>query len=204
MVVLIWRVMSGNGVLTGIMISIMQIVLAKILRGLPVVSTGSYAAVAGTTTPGTVGLPFATSTFPASASSSSAFAFFRSCNYFLQTFLSKSFKSFTKEISYLVYNEERTESFNDSLMSNFLADKEILRWDSHFFERKNEYFWTVLVEYRPSTISQTEPFKKTEKGRDESYKELLTENDWPLFNVLREWQASEDQSQNSTERRSYA
>jgi len=35
--------------------------------------------------------------------------------------------------------EERTESFNDGVMSNFLADKEILRWESHFFERKNEY-----------------------------------------------------------------
>jgi hypothetical protein len=82
--------------------------------------------------------------------------------------------------------EERRESFNDSVMSNFLADKEILRWESQFFERKNEYFWTVLVEYRPAAISQTEPARKTEKGRDESYKELLTENDWPLFNVLRE------------------
>ena len=81
--------------------------------------------------------------------------------------------------------EERTV-FNDSVMSNFLADKEILRWESQFFERKNEYFWSVLVEYRLSFISQTEPTRKTEKGRDESYKELLTENDWPLFNVLRE------------------
>ena len=81
--------------------------------------------------------------------------------------------------------EERTV-FNDSVMSNFLADKEILRWEGHFIERKNEYFWTVLVEYRPAAISQTEPTKKTEKSRDESYKEKLTENDWPLFNVLRE------------------
>ena len=89
-------------------------------------------------------------------------------------------------------------------MSNFLADKEILRWESHFIERKNEYFWTVLVEYRPSAISQTEPVRKAEKGRDESYKEKLTETNWPLFNVLRERNTSEDQSQNSTERRSYA
>jgi superfamily II DNA helicase RecQ len=74
-------------------------------------------------------------------------------------------------------------------MSNFLADKEILRWESHFFERKSEYFWTVLVEYRPMAISQMEPVRKTEKGRDKSYKELLTENDWPLFNVLRERRA---------------
>jgi superfamily II DNA helicase RecQ len=85
--------------------------------------------------------------------------------------------------------EERTESINDGVMSNFLADKEILRWVSHFIERKNEYFWTVLVEYRPAAILQAEPARKTEKGRDESYKELLTENDWPLFNVLREWRA---------------
>jgi hypothetical protein len=56
-------------------------------------------------------------------------------------------------------------------MSNFLADKEILRWESQFFERKNEYFLTVLVEYRPLAISQREPIGKTEKSsRDESYK----------------------------------
>jgi hypothetical protein len=89
--------------------------------------------------------------------------------------------------------EERTV-FNDSVMSNFLADKEILRWEGHFIERKNEYFWTDLVEYRPAAISQTEPTRKTEKDRDESYKELLTENDLPLLNVLREWNTSEDQS----------
>ena len=82
---------------------------------------------------------------------------------------------------------EEITVFNDSVMSNFLADKEILRWESHFIESKNEYSWTVLVEYRPMAISQTEPARKTEKGRDESYKEKLTENDWPLFNVLREW-----------------
>ena len=81
--------------------------------------------------------------------------------------------------------EERTV-FNDSVMSNFLADKEILRGVCHFFERKNKYFWSVLVEYRPAAISQTEPAMKTEKSRDDSYKELLTEHGWPLFNVLRE------------------
>ena len=74
-------------------------------------------------------------------------------------------------------------------MSNFLADKEILRWESHFFERKNENFQTLLVEYRSAVISQIEPIRKREKSIDESYKEMLTENDWPLFNVLRKWLA---------------
>jgi hypothetical protein len=60
--------------------------------------------------------------------------------------------------------EERTENINDSAMSNFLADKEILRWECHFFECKNEFFWTVMVEYRPAVMSLTEPTRKTEKG----------------------------------------
>lgn len=83
--------------------------------------------------------------------------------------------------------EERSERFNDSIMINFLADKELLRWESHFFERKNEYFWTVLLEYRMSFPLQTGPIGKNEGNKNESYKEMLTDNDWPLFNVLREW-----------------
>ncbi|VVB91471.1 Ribonuclease D [uncultured archaeon] len=85
--------------------------------------------------------------------------------------------------------DEKSESFNDSMMSNFLTDKELLRWESNFFERKNEYFWTVLIEYRHSVPAHTETNQKTEGTKDESYKEILTENDWPLFKVLREWRA---------------
>lgn len=83
--------------------------------------------------------------------------------------------------------EEKSERFNDSIMSNFLADKELLKWESHFFERKNDYFWTVLLEYRTLFPMQTEPIVKKVGNKNESYKEILTDNDWPLFNVLREW-----------------
>lgn len=34
---------------------------------------------------------------------------------------------------------------------------------------------------------QTGPIGKNEGNKNESYKEMLTDNDWPLFNVLREW-----------------
>ena len=81
--------------------------------------------------------------------------------------------------------EEKSEQFNDSIMTNFLADKELLRWESHFFERKNEYFWTVLVEYR--TLFPLQFIGKKEGNKNESYKEIFSDNDWPLFNVLREW-----------------
>jgi hypothetical protein len=53
-------------------------------------------------------------------------------------------------------------------MPYFLADREIPRWGSHFFERKNEY--TRTVDHRPTVMSQTEPIRKIEKSRDESYK----------------------------------
>ena len=61
--------------------------------------------------------------------------------------LSKEYRNCVKnmlEMFRLKY-EERTV-FDDNVMSYFLANKEILRWESHFFERKNEYFWTVLLE----------------------------------------------------------
>jgi superfamily II DNA helicase RecQ len=91
--------------------------------------------------------------------------------------------------------EERTESFNDGALSNFLSDKELLRWESHFFERKNEYFWTVLVEYRLAVTAAAGPIGKPEKSKDERYKELLTDNDWPLFNRLREWRAERSKAE---------
>lgn len=85
--------------------------------------------------------------------------------------------------------EEKIESFNDSILSNFLADKEVLQWESHFFERKKEYFWTVLVEYRTTFTGHTEHVVKKESNKNERYKEMLTNNDWPLFNILREWRS---------------
>ena len=85
--------------------------------------------------------------------------------------------------------EEKIESFNDSILSNFLADKEVLQWESHFFERKKEYFWTVLIDYRTTFAGQTEHVVKREANKNESYKEMLTDNDWPLFNILREWRS---------------
>ena len=73
--VLIWQVMSGNGVLTGITIIIMQIVLTEILRGLLMAPIGSFAAVAGSATPGAAALRIAPAPAPASAPPTSAFAF---------------------------------------------------------------------------------------------------------------------------------
>jgi superfamily II DNA helicase RecQ len=83
--------------------------------------------------------------------------------------------------------EDKLESFNDAVLHDFLADKAIIKWESHFFERKNDCYWTVMVEYSLLSPSANTTFTKTTSQKEENYKELLTENDWPLFNVLREW-----------------
>lgn len=82
--------------------------------------------------------------------------------------------------------EESIESFNDSMLYNFLGDKELVSWDAQFFQRKDAYFWTVMVEYRQAGHTSRE--HKIGKGKkDDSYKDILTEKDWPLFKVLKEW-----------------
>lgn len=41
--------------------------------------------------------------------------------------------------------ENRLESFNDNMVSDFLADKEIIRWESTFFQQKNNAYWSIPI-----------------------------------------------------------
>ncbi len=83
--------------------------------------------------------------------------------------------------------EDKLETFNDSMLSNFLGDKEIISWESHFFERKNEHYWTVIAEYRLSSTDKGSEGSDEKGNKKENYNDILTENDIPLFNRLREW-----------------
>jgi ATP-dependent DNA helicase RecQ len=91
--------------------------------------------------------------------------------------------------------ENSVESFNDSILSNFLSDKAVVRWESHFFTNKNECYWTVLVEYTSLSAPSAPLSIKKEKKRNEEYKKILTENDWPLFKQLREWRNEKGKTQ---------
>jgi hypothetical protein len=93
------------------------------------------------------------------------------------------------------YSEKRG-SFLDSAMSGFLADKEVLRWENHFFERKGEFFWTVLAEYRDSSMPvQVKQFEEKLEKKEEGYKSILTDVDWPLFKMLKEWRGEESKKE---------
>ncbi len=84
--------------------------------------------------------------------------------------------------------EDKHESFNESILTGFLDGKEIIRWDAHLITRKNDHYWTVLVEYESAPTD----LRMVQKGvgtpnRNERYKDIMTDKDWPLFKILREW-----------------
>jgi ATP-dependent DNA helicase RecQ len=91
--------------------------------------------------------------------------------------------------------ENNIESFNDSILSNFLADKNVIEWEGHFFERKSDHYWTIIVEYVAPSDCPSTHLDKMEKKKDERYREILTDSDWPLFNHLREWRADKSKKQ---------
>ena len=81
-----------------------------------------------------------------------------------------------------------TERFDDSAVVGFLADKDVISIKDHFFLKDNIPFITLVVNYRPVPLPATAAADRpAEAQRDQSWKELLTEEDWPLFKTLRAW-----------------
>ncbi len=80
-----------------------------------------------------------------------------------------------------------TESFDHSAVVGFLADKEVLSIRDHFFMKEEVPYLTLVVCYRVAVLPAPADTARPEQKRDESWRELLTEADWPLFNTLRAW-----------------
>lgn len=83
-----------------------------------------------------------------------------------------------------------TESFDDSEVVGFLADKDVLSLSEHFFTKDGAPYLSVVVHYRtvvpPPALSSV---AASEEKRDEAWRELLTDADWPLFNTIRAWRS---------------
>ena len=81
-----------------------------------------------------------------------------------------------------------TETFNDTALQAFIKDKEVISIRDHFFEQLGIPYLTLVVIYRLSPVADAVSPGSSEKVKpDESWKELLTEAEMPLFNTLRNW-----------------
>ena len=82
------------------------------------------------------------------------------------------------------------ESFDDTPVTRFLADKEVCSIRDHFFLKDDTPYLTLVVRYRPRPVPPPSAEGQSEgRQRDESWRELLAKEDWPLFNTLRDWRA---------------
>jgi ATP-dependent DNA helicase RecQ len=83
-----------------------------------------------------------------------------------------------------------TEGFDESAVAEFVKDKEVLSMDNHFFVKDEVPYIAIVVRYRAVVPAvPADNTSKSEKRRDESWRKLLTEADWPLFNTLRTWRS---------------
>ncbi|MCB1767732.1 MAG: HRDC domain-containing protein [Candidatus Competibacteraceae bacterium] len=79
-----------------------------------------------------------------------------------------------------------TERFDDSAVVGFLADKEVLAIRDHFFVRDGVPYLTLVARYRTG-VAPAPAAGRPAANRDDSWRELLTDADWPLFDTLRAW-----------------
>jgi ATP-dependent DNA helicase RecQ len=77
--------------------------------------------------------------------------------------------------------------FDDTELRRFIADKEVLSIREHFFVYETLPYLAFTVIYRPLVEPATKPAQP--RQRDESWRKLLTEQDMPMFNQMRDWRA---------------
>ena len=80
------------------------------------------------------------------------------------------------------------DGFDDGPVTEFIKDKAVLSLREHFFMRNETPYMAIVVTYEPvREVAQTS--RSGGRQRDESWRELLTDKDMPLFNALRSWRA---------------
>jgi superfamily II DNA helicase RecQ len=84
-----------------------------------------------------------------------------------------------------------SERFDDTAVRDFLADKVAEGISDHFFLHDGRPYLTLVVRYRrvaPAASAQTSAKSSgSAAARDAAWRDLLSQEDWPLFNRLREW-----------------
>jgi len=81
--------------------------------------------------------------------------------------------------------------FNDDELRDFIKDKEVISMHDYLFIRNEVPYLTLIIKYFPIRQEVDSRYTKVPpKGRrDEPWREMLTEADMGLFNLLRDWRS---------------
>jgi ATP-dependent DNA helicase RecQ len=82
------------------------------------------------------------------------------------------------------------DGFDDAPLRDFIKDKEVISIRDHFFVRNDQPYLAVVINYTLKPVATEAVVAKSDKKskqRDESWREMVPEADWPLFNTLRDW-----------------
>lgn len=80
------------------------------------------------------------------------------------------------------------DAFDDAPLREFIKDKEILSLRDYFFNRHDVPYLAVVVSYNLPPAASVTAQEPTKTGRrEETWRELLTPEDVPIFQALRDW-----------------
>ncbi len=79
------------------------------------------------------------------------------------------------------------ERFDDTELMDFIKDKEVLSARNHFFIKNDNAYLAVVIHYLENHNASRAAGKPIKK--DESWREIIKEEDLPLFNTLRSWRS---------------
>jgi ATP-dependent DNA helicase RecQ len=77
-----------------------------------------------------------------------------------------------------------TEQFDDETLQEFIKDKEVVSIREHFFINHETPYLALVVTYLPGT-----DLSDRSKKNKEAWQELLSNEQIPLFDALRDWRA---------------
>lgn len=95
----------------------------------------------------------------------------------------------------------RLEKFDDEELYRFLVDKEIVEIRDHFFMYENTPHWAVMALYNsnrnelPRSGGKNSDKSIDKRNSKEDYRELLKDENMPLFNTLRDWRSEKAKSE---------
>lgn len=80
-------------------------------------------------------------------------------------------------------------SFKETEVRDFFKDKQVVSVNDYFFTRNDIPYLTLVFKYLSQPPDETARVASTSSKKNESWKNLLSESDMGLFQLLRDWRS---------------